>query len=63
MKIGSENGFNVYRWVWNGVLGLSGKASGVLASEVIMKRPDAIIPHESGYNMVNYELIGVTYDG
>jgi hypothetical protein len=60
-KIGEQNGFNVYEWAWNGLLGLSGKARGVLASDVILKMPEAIEQDESGYNKVNYSMIGVNY--
>lgn len=56
--IGYENGFKVYTYRYNG----SRKVNrGVMASEVVRKRPDAVY-NVGGYLMVDYGKIGV-YEG
>ena len=63
-RIGTENGFNTYSWDWNEKaleLGLSGSSAGVMADEVKDIMPEAIKIHESGYMMVNYDMIGVKH--
>lgn len=58
---GKENNFNVYTWDWNEEaekLGLSGSGRGVIADEVKKVKPEAVKEH-SGYDTVDYEMIGV----
>lgn len=62
--IGSENNHNIYTWDWNDnalELGLTGSSTGVLANEVKKVMPEAIKMHESGYMLVNYDMIGVKH--
>ena len=59
-KIGESNGLNVYSWTWNKIangFGLFGSSRGAMADEVKEVCPDAVSTHESGYLMVNYNLI------
>jgi len=62
--IGEENGFNKWLWDWNELaykeFGLSGSGFGVMADEVLEKRPDAIY-YVNGFMQVNYDKIGVTH--
>ena len=61
--IGEQNGFNVYSWVWNRIaesIGLIGNSYGVLAHEVMVKRPDAV-SKSGNYLYVNYDMIGVKH--
>ena len=61
-KIGEENGFNKYKWVWNDLankLGLFGEAFGVMADEVEKVNPEAVI--DGLYKMVDYRMIGVSH--
>lgn len=61
---GTESGFNTYTWDWNDnalELGLSGSSFGVMADEVKAVMPEAIKMHDSGYMMVNYDMIGVKH--
>ena len=62
LKVGTENGFNVYTWTWNSLanaLGLFGMSRGVMAQEVQRLRPDAVI-NINGFLAVDYDLIGVS---
>jgi hypothetical protein len=59
--IGERNGHNWYSWAWNeaaSTLGLTGSAEGVLADEVEVYRPDAVIV-VNGYKSVDYAALGV----
>lgn len=56
--IGYENGFRVYEYNY---VGSRKRNRGVLASEVLKKRPDAVYD-VGGYLMVDYSAIGV-YEG
>lgn len=56
VKIGEENGFNLYEWTWNGTaeaLGLKGRDKGHIAQEVEKERPD-LIGEKFGYKAINY---------
>ena len=57
-KIDSVNGVNFYSWDWNGLLGLVGKATGVLAQEVEKLIPDSVVETDSGYKAVRYDIVG-----
>lgn len=60
-KVGTENGYNVYTWDWNDIaksLGLEGIGKGVIADEVKKIKPEAVKRH-SGFDTVDYEMIGV----
>lgn len=62
-KIGTQNGFNVYKWSWNDLakdLGLYGESSGVLADEVEKVKPEAVSMN-NGFKFVNYDMIGVQH--
>ncbi len=59
--IGNKNGYNWYKWDWNEAandLGLNGSEEGLMAHEVMRKKPEAIGERE-GYITVNYEMLGV----
>ena len=61
-KVDNKNGFNIYTWTWNKAaekLGLFGSSRGVMADEVKLIRPDAVIADSSGFMKVNYSAIGV----
>ena len=63
-KVGSENGYNTYTWDWNlaaNDIGLTGSDTGVMADEVKLITPDAVKIHDSGYMMVDYNMIGVKH--
>jgi hypothetical protein len=53
-----ENGLGWYRfrYIWDKVT--EPFREGVMADEVRRILPSAVIPHESGFDMVNYDLIG-----
>lgn len=60
-KIDEINGFNVYSWDWNSKansFGLYGSSKGVMADEVNLSSPDAVIDN-GDYLMVDYSKIGV----
>lgn len=61
-KVGSDNGYDIYQWEWNEEayekLGLSGTTTGVMATDVSEKDPDAV-EFENGFMKVNYDKIGV----
>lgn len=63
-KVGTENEFNVYTWDWNKEakekLGLAGSGRGVIADEVKRMKPEAVTSC-SGYDTVDYEMIGVKH--
>jgi len=59
VKIGEENGFNIYKWTWNkfaNALGLYGDGQGFMAQEVMLKNPEAITM-KNGYFAVYYDRI------
>jgi hypothetical protein len=60
--VSKENGYNVWKWDWNGdaweKFGLRGSSRGVMVSDVLEKDPDAV-SYEDGYGKVNYTMIGV----
>jgi hypothetical protein len=61
---GTENGFNTYQWSWNekaNDIGLFGGSNGVMADEVKLINPAAIVNDESGYMKVDYGMIGVKH--
>lgn len=62
-KIDHKNGFDIWSWEWNEVakekFGLQGKATGVMVSDVLEKKPDAV-SIEDGFAKVDYKAIGVT---
>ena len=61
VKIGVDNGHNIYSWDWNDKaynLGLAGSSSGVMADEVKAKNPEAITM-DRGFMKVNYDMLGV----
>ena len=64
IKTGVENGFNTYTWKWNETankeLGLHGYSSGVLADEVELLMPEAVIERD-GFKTVDYDMIGVKH--
>lgn len=64
VKIGTENGFDIFRWDWNETAFdkflLAGEDKGVLASHVQKVMPEAIT-YQDGYRKVNYEMIGVVH--
>lgn len=61
--VGSENGYNIWSWVWNKEawekFGLRGKSKGVMFSDVLGKNPEAV-GYEDGYGKINYQMIGIT---
>jgi hypothetical protein len=62
-KVGTENGFNIYSWTWNGragELGLAGNSRGVMADEIKVIRPK-VISMDRGYMKVNYSELGVKH--
>ena len=64
VKLGTENGFNIYSWDWNSKankFGLYGSDSGVMASEVKRSNPEAVVIDPDGYMKVNYGMIGVAH--
>ena len=55
--VGKHKGHNIYTWTWNKLakkLGANTPELGVLAQEVMVKNPDAVITNDDGYYMVNY---------
>ncbi len=63
-KVGEQNGFNIYSWVWNRrarkELGLKGVGYGVIAQEVEKVKPEAVKTF-GGWKTVDYDEIGVNY--
>jgi hypothetical protein len=62
-KVGEKNGHNIYTWTWNKIaeaLGLSGDSKGVLANEVLLTHPEAVVAKD-GFLRVNYAMIGVKH--
>lgn len=59
--IGStKGGHNVYEWTWNekgNEMGQHGRARGVIAQEVAIRQPDAVVRGGHGYLMVDYSRI------
>ena len=56
-KIKTKDGIDVAEWEWNEKgeeMGLSGKATGVIAQEAEKKRPDVVTKDKKGYRKVNY---------
>lgn len=56
----TQGGHNVYEWTWNekgNDIGEHGRARGVIAQEVAMKQPEAVIRGNHGYLMVDYSRI------
>lgn len=62
--IGSENGYDVWKWTWNKdaweKFALRGESQGVMFSEVLEKNPEAT-SYQDGYGKVNYSMIGVQH--
>tara|TARA_Y100001973_G_scaffold106582_1_gene185495 strand:+ start:7679 stop:8929 length:1251 start_codon:yes stop_codon:yes gene_type:complete len=60
-KVGElPNGLSWYKWKWNGLLGLTGAAYGVIADEVKAAMPSAVIRQDNGFDAVNYgEVLNV----
>lgn len=56
-KLTEKAGVNIYSWDWNGLLGLTGKAIGVLAQEVEKLIPNSVIETDTGYKAVNYKIV------
>jgi len=59
--VGEKNGFTLWSWDWNELgnsLGYFGSSEGVMADEVALKMPEAVI-FEDGHLKVNYNMIGV----
>lgn len=54
-KVGVNNGFNIYEFNYKGS---PEKYKGVMAQEVAGILPDAVIEHENGYLMVDYNKLG-----
>jgi hypothetical protein len=60
--IGEENGYPVYTWKWNktaNAKGLYGYGNGVIADDLELINPDAVILDNEGFKKVRYDLIGV----
>lgn len=60
---GDENGIRKYSWIWNKLaerLGLHGAGHGVMADEAEEINPDAV-SIQSGYLIVNYQMLGVSH--
>lgn len=58
-KLGEKNGFNWYEFEYKDGYGLpKGKHQGVIAQEVELKRPDAVI-EVAGIKRVNYKKLGL----
>lgn len=56
-RIGTApNGLPVYRFSY---VGMEGTYQGVMAQDVLSYRPEAVIPHPSGYMMVDYGMLGM----
>lgn len=54
--VGHDMGHNIYEFDYKDG---SGRFRGVMAQEVVLKEPDAVTTHPSGYMMVNYDKIGL----
>ena len=61
---GEQNGHTLWSWDWNELagraLGLFGSSHGVMADEVLSKKPEAVT-YSQGYMMINYDMIGVKH--
>ena len=55
-KLGQKNGFNWYRFSY---LGSDLVHEGVMADEIKKIKPEAVVRHQNGYDMVNYAMLGV----
>ena len=56
------NGNAWHSWTWNEdaeKLGLSGNGEGVIAQQVAITNPDAVVEDESGYLKVDYSKLGI----
>ena len=57
----TDGGHNLYEWEWTDKareIGIPlGPEFGVMAQEVMSKKPEAVVEHESGYLMVDYGAI------
>ena len=61
--MGTDNGFNVYKWDWNDEgrkLGLEGESVGVLAHEIYEQHPDAV-GLKDGFLTVDYSKLVETH--
>ena len=61
-KAGTRNGFQMWTWTWNKAaeaVGMAGNGYGVMARDIINKRPDAVHIDQSGYFKVNYHKLGL----
>lgn len=61
-KAGTKNGIQLWTWTWKKAaeaLGLFGEGFGVMAKDILNKRPDAVHIDESGYFKVNYHKLGL----
>ena len=56
-KVGtSPDGFAIYQYRYKG---RSELVEGVMAQEILQQRPEAVVPHDSGYLMVDYSRLDV----
>lgn len=63
----TESGIRQATWEWNDaakeLYGYEGSAFGVIAQEVAVKYPEAVIKDDSGFYKVNYDMIGAKFGG
>lgn len=62
-KADVKNDIQFYTWMWNEISGLTGAAYGVLSDEIKKIIPDAVKTLASGYDCVDYELVGAYANG
>ena len=59
--IGEKHVLTLWSWDWNDLartLYLAGSSQGVMADEVLSKKPEAV-SYEQGFIKVNYSMVGV----
>jgi hypothetical protein len=56
VHVGKENGHNIYEFDYKDG---SGRFRGVMADQVSKIEPNAVMTHPSGYQMVNYDMLGL----
>ena len=57
--VGNENGHNIYTWDWKEQD--YGYNKGVIAQEILVSVPEAVIMMDNGYYAVNYNMLGLDY--